>query len=276
MYRRVYIISRRGCRRPYWGWNGASDLRDHPSSVSPEIRQSSGRFDRVTSSRSHMADPLLSRRQKTRAHCTPEGVLMKRLWKTSVVLWCLLAASLAVLVSLPAFSADTAVENKPVGSDVQQKQWLEGLSLVGTGKIDKGAGRHRQPQYGRRARRTGHSCPDLAVGFWQKRQGPARAGQEGLRQIRLLDEGRYRRPPATQALRGISMAHSVADDPDAFVKEPWVLKAVEDAVQAAKDTKPRASGTRPPASTCDCRTSTRSTRATARLSSDARTTSAWR
>jgi len=65
---------------------------------------------------------------------------MKRLLKTSMVAWCLLAAGLAVTLSLPPSSADTLEENKPIGTAVQQERWLEGLSLVGSGKIDKAAG----------------------------------------------------------------------------------------------------------------------------------------
>ncbi len=160
---------------------------------------------------------------------------MKRLLKTSIVSWCLFAAGPAVMVSPPASSADTLEENKPVGSAVQQEKWLEGLSLVGTGKIDKAT------EIINSLATAGVSDERVAhVRGWLSEYGEF---EESRRERLGKDYSKYvswakddiaagRRH---QALVSISMAHSVADDPDEFVKEPWVVEAVENALQAAQD-----------------------------------------
>ncbi|MDM8004776.1 MAG: S41 family peptidase [Phycisphaerae bacterium] len=160
---------------------------------------------------------------------------MKRLLKTSIVSWCLFAAGPAVMVSPPASSADTLEENKPVGSAVQQEKWLEGLSLVGTGKIDQAT------EIINSLATAGVSDERVAhVHSWLSEYGEF---EESRRERLGKDYNKYvswakddiaagRRH---QALVSISMAHSVADDPDEFVKEPWVVEAVENALQAAQD-----------------------------------------
>ncbi len=196
----------------------------------PEI----GRFDRLASDRPAWF-ALQESAEKMRVQHKPEGVLMKRLLKTSVMLWCLLAGPLAVWLTLPAFSADTALENKPIGSEVEQKQWIEGLSLVGRGKIDKGADIIGSlSTAGVRDERVAHVQTWLSDFGKTDKDRRERARKDFERYVSWTKEdiaaGRRQ-----QALRGISMAHSVAEDPDGFVKEPWVLKAVEEAVQAAKE-----------------------------------------
>ncbi len=160
---------------------------------------------------------------------------MKRLLKTSMVAWCLFAAGLAVTLSLSASSADTLEENKPIGTAVQQERWLEGLSLVGSGKIDEAAGIiNNLATTGVNDERVAH------VHSWLNDYGKF---EENRRERIAEDYEKYiswakediaagRRH---QALVSISMAHSVVDGPENFVKEAWVVEAVENALQAAKN-----------------------------------------
>lgn len=160
---------------------------------------------------------------------------MKRLLKTSTVLWCLLATGLAVVRSPRASVADTLEENKPIGTAAQQQQWIEGLGLVGLGRIDKAA------EIINSLATTGVSDERVAhVRDWLSEYGDfeksrrERVGKDYHKYVSWAKEdvaaGRRH-----QALVSISLAHSVADNPDDFLKEAWVVEALENAVKAAQE-----------------------------------------
>ncbi len=162
---------------------------------------------------------------------------MKRLSKLSIVLCCLAATGLALLASLPVYSAgtETATSNTPVGSEAQQDTWLKGLAFVGQGKVDKGAAViSRLATEGVTDERVAHVQTWLSEFGSSENDRQARVKGDFDKYVSWAKEdisaGRRH-----QALVSISMAHSVADDADAFTEEPWVDKAAENAAQAAAE-----------------------------------------
>lgn len=159
---------------------------------------------------------------------------MSRVLKSSVLPCCLLFLLLAVVAALPAKSADTPPANRPVGSEAQQKQWVEGLSLVGSGKIDRGAdlikGLASTGVTDGRVTRVQGWLNDFGQSD-KERQDRIKSDFDKYVSQAREDIAAHRR---RQALDSISKAHSVAENPEAFVKEPWVLDAVQEAFLTGK------------------------------------------
>ena len=152
-----------------------------------------------------------------------------------------MAGFVLVLAQSTAWSATASATRPWSGTDAQQKEWNEGLTLVQSGEFEKGA-----DLIGRIAKA---GVADQCVA----------AVQNWLKTFDKLDESRVQRRQADfakyagwvkedvrdgkwiRAIAECAMAFDSADNEDAFRKEPWVVDTVNGAVKAAqayeKDTK---------------------------------------
>jgi len=142
-----------------------------------------------------------------------------------------LAAWILLLASISSALADTA---KPIGNDTEQKQWQEGLTLLGTGQIDRASKLIHDvantAATDKRVRRV-----DTWVGGFEKLQADRTGRIKGDYEKYVgwvkedTEKGFWRR-----AIKECGMAFNCAADPDAFRKEPWLTKTVEGALKAAE------------------------------------------
>ena len=141
---------------------------------------------------------------------------------------------LLVLLFSSAQSADRGTEVSTVGNEVQQKQWQQGLELVATGQFDQGtklidgivAAGVQDPRVSR-------------VGEWLKAFDKIEADRAARRRADYRQYAEWakvdtRDGKLIRAAAECGAAMDNADDVEAFRKEPWIVKAVEAAVQAAR------------------------------------------
>ncbi len=145
------------------------------------------------------------------------------------------AAVLLVLFAGSAWSAEHAAKAEQfAGTEAQQKEWLQGLTLVQSGRFNQGA--------------------DLINAIIKAGVADERVTQvqNWLREYESLAQARAERRRADyekyanwvkedirdgkwiRAIAECAMAFDSAEDVDAFRKEPWVIEAVEGATKAAE------------------------------------------
>ncbi len=131
-------------------------------------------------------------------------------------------------------SAERGIEISSVGDEAQQKQWQRGLELVATGQFDQGTklinGIVAAGVQDARVSR---------VGEWLKTFDKIEADRAARRRTDYKQYAEWAKADTSDGnlIRAIAECGSAMDNADnveVFRKEPWVVKGVEAAVQAAR------------------------------------------